>query len=88
VPDLSANESLLYALQIYPNPTNGTIQINWSSNLNEISYQLVDFFGKTVQQKQTITKGETISLAHLADGLYLMTLYNGHLTKTVKVIKN
>jgi PKD repeat protein/poly(3-hydroxybutyrate) depolymerase len=88
VPTLSTDELFLNALSIYPNPTKGTLQINWSSNQNELSYQLVDFSGKTVQQKQTITKGETISIAHLADGLYLMTLTANDVIKTVKVVKN
>ena len=88
VPDLSNNDLLLNALHIYPNPTNGTVQINWSSNLNDLSYRLVDFSGKTVHLKQNITNGQTISLAKLANGLYLLTLTTDNLSKTVKLVKN
>jgi hypothetical protein len=49
---------------------------------------MVDFSGKTVHQKQIITKGETISLAELANGLYFLTLTTDNLSKTVKLVKN
>lgn len=88
VPELSTNELDLIALSIYPNPTKGTIQINWTSNQNTLSYRLVDFSGKIIQQNQTISKGETLTLADLANGLYFMTLSDDNLSKTVKVIKN
>lgn len=88
MPELSTNEVDLIALRIYPNPTQGTIQINWVSSLDELIFELIDFSGKTVHQKQTITKGESISVAHLANGLYFLTLTADNLSKTVKVIKH
>lgn len=82
---LSQNEVSYSSLKIYPNPTNGTINI---SSPEEISISMYDTLGKQIL-KQNISLGKTnINIQNMNTGIYLIQATNkkGE-TKNYKVVK-
>ena len=56
-------------INIYPNPTNGLLNINTNENINSIS--IYNIIGKQVLN--TIDK-ETINISSLEDGIYFIDI--------------
>jgi uncharacterized repeat protein (TIGR01451 family) len=85
---LSNENFLLNAISIYPNPTNGILNINYGTSAMEIkSIEIHDMLGKVVYQSNS--KVERIDLSNFNSGIYLIdisTESNGKITK--KLIKN
>ena len=78
-------------LIIYPNPFTDAVRISGLAAMVETrratSLQVINAAGVVVHT-QTITHPEqTIELAHLPTGMYLIRLENGGIAKTVKVVK-
>ena len=59
----------MHNINIYPNPTNGLININTNENINSIS--IYNIIGKQVLN--TIDK-ETINISSLEDGIYFIDI--------------
>lgn len=74
-------------LKIYPNPTNGIFTIQ-SFFDNAITGKIYDVLGKEVLKSLSITNGmNTIDIANLPKGIYLLKVSDLGETKTIKVIK-
>ena len=74
-------------LKIYPNPTNGifTIQSYFDT---AITGKIYDVLGKEVLKSLSIINGmNTIDIANLPKGIYLLKVSDLEETKTIKVIK-
>jgi len=77
-------------LSLYPNPVNDLLFINMqleeSHNLN---VEIIDVNGKIVYQRSNLKSntGESISLAHLQQGIYFCRIQNGETVLTKKIIK-
>ncbi len=68
---------------IFPNPTNGNIQIQSNSTRNT-PFQLIDIHGRRI--KQGVLEGQTtnhLDLETMEDGLYFLWI-NGSVTKLIK----
>jgi hypothetical protein len=81
------NDDLISAINIYPNPTNGVINISKRDD-NELNIQVVDVFGRLIISKIAGNHIIPIDLSNCKQGVYYVILTSKH-TKTIKlVIKN
>lgn len=76
--DLSANALQVMKYVLYPNPTNGSIQIRGIAG--QISAAIYDLTGQQLMAFDAITDGQILDLAHLSAGTYLFVLANGQTT--------
>ena len=79
-----ALEEEISGLNIYPNPSNGIVNIDLSGN-GDFNVQVNDILGKVVSQ-QNINSSTILNLEDLNKGVYFITVSNDEATKTTKVI--
>ena len=83
--DLANDISLI---NIYPNPSKNTINIDLGSNdLQNSSIQLINVLGEVIINQPTIQQKNTIDLSSYPIGNYLIQFNNNKGSKTLKVIK-
>ncbi len=68
-------------LNIYPNPTNSTLNIEVEENTN---IKIVSLLGETVTTQQLHTGNNSIDVSVLTSGVYFLQTENGSATKFVK----
>ncbi len=92
---VKAQEITLNKAQLYPNPNNGTFNLNIETGINTTmpaSVQIVDAFGRRVAQYNTMnTAGKmnkNIAENTLAPGLYTVVYTVGNKTGSIKMIVN
>ncbi|MDD4149780.1 MAG: T9SS type A sorting domain-containing protein [Bacteroidales bacterium] len=81
---VNIEESTLNNIEIYPNPTNGIINI--SADQNYI-VEVLDLTGRIIESVNMNNNDISIDLTSKNSGMYIIRLTNGNGTKTVKVIK-
>jgi hypothetical protein len=88
--NLSNEEQELNNLSIYPNPNNGEFHIGFDSSSGEaITVKVYDIRGRVIYTKLYTSVGrfdEVISLNNTQSGVYLLTLSDGPLKVTKKII--
>ncbi len=73
-------------INAFPNPTKNIITVNGLTGTNEL--RLIDHSGKLISNIKTSNTTETIKLAHLAAGNYIIqVLQNNKLINNINVIK-
>ena len=92
---VKAQEITLNKAQLYPNPNNGTFNLNIETGINTTmpaSVQIVDAFGRRVAQYNTMnTAGKmnkNIAENALAPGLYTVVYTIGSKTGSIKMVVN
>lgn len=76
--DISASDKF----NIYPNPTNGALYIEYVDNVNfNTGCKIEDITGKTVYTSVITTPKSFLNLYNLPDGLYFITLGKNYRTK-------
>ncbi len=81
---LGLNDDYLQNIEIYPNPSNGLLNISTDRVLQITIY---DVLGKKVFSKEGINT-EVLDLSHLNNGMYLVNLKDGNNQVTKKLIIN
>ncbi len=71
-------------IEVFPNPTTGMVQIN--SALNGVRMELFDIGGQKLDTFTLSKTTETISLAHLPAGVYLLRFVHPHGTQVEKLV--
>jgi len=74
----------LSGLSIYPNPSNGILNVDVSKNDN-YSVQISDIIGKVIFDDE-ITSSTTFDLKHLDGGVYFVNISNNEISKTEKIV--
>jgi len=75
-------------INLYPNPTNGLINVNFGkNNIKNATLQVIDLLGKVIQTKQVITKKTILNLNNYSKGIYLVKFSNENGNKIYKVVK-
>ena len=87
----SLDESLLSNFKLYPNPTNGLVNIAFDiNNGNDVDIQFFDLTGRAVKKysfnNNTGRFSETVNTNQLASGIYLVKIKNGSKTTIKKLI--
>ena len=75
--------------EVYPNPTNGQLFINWTPASGTISIETWNALGVRVSVTETTASqgGYVLNLESLASGVYMLRLQLGQETKQVKFVK-
>ena len=74
-------------IEIYPNPTSGIINFDFS-NINIDKILITDVTGKIIIEKINFQQSETINLSSYANGIYFIKLDNQNNIYIQKIIKN
>ncbi|MBX2829359.1 MAG: T9SS type A sorting domain-containing protein [Flavobacteriaceae bacterium] len=82
---LSTNDPSTEAIQYYPNPTQGILQIDASQEMERISIYSVN--GQVVKEFTQLPANASLDLHDLPVGMYLMTVQNRESNTTYKIIK-
>ncbi|MDA7803907.1 T9SS type A sorting domain-containing protein [Crocinitomix sp.] len=87
ITDVSINEERLsFEVKLYPNPTNGMVNLELNESIDRISVYAID--GQLIQSFENINSGLTIyDFSELPSGTYLIQLINGDQTVMKKLIK-
>ena len=72
-------------VNIYPNPTKGTITIASVENTTIDKIEIVDFLGKIVSVKTENTS--QIDISEFSNGVYILKIHSGESTFEKKIIK-
>jgi hypothetical protein len=89
IPTGVANIAAGIDLQIFPNPAINILHITFEA-IGTVQLSLKDLSGRSVMERSISSNGvyqEQLSLANLANGLYLLRITNGTESYTSKVIK-
>ncbi len=83
-------EAIQLEMKVYPNPTEGELQLKISdNNLTNLTYQLFDVNGKNLASLSINQAETTISLKNFNKGVYFLTvLMQNKQIKNFKIIKN
>ncbi|MEO8235860.1 MAG: T9SS type A sorting domain-containing protein, partial [Flavobacterium sp.] len=73
------------SFKYYPNPTNGILNVNYSSQISKI--QVSNLLGQEVLTKNINSKEGQIDMQFLPSGTYLVKIYSEDKVKTIKVVK-
>ncbi|MGM0649692.1 MAG: T9SS type A sorting domain-containing protein [Bacteroidota bacterium] len=77
-------------VQVYPNPTNGTIKLSTKTGLTDASLTIYNSLGKKIKERNiTNTKQIEINLRNNPQGLYFINIRSeeGNFTEKVQLIK-
>ena len=84
--DLSVNEANLNAnVLVYPNPTNGSFDIETSS-IESKNLQILDITGNIVFEKTIDGLKNTINTSNLANGIYTLKISGSNCIATKKLV--
>lgn len=77
-------------LKIYPNPTNGIIQIDYHTKINtEVSLVIQDLFGHVVFESTKYLNSTKIDISELKPGIYIIKLmHSKHTIEHIKLLVN
>jgi N-acetylneuraminic acid mutarotase/surface antigen len=82
-----ARFSQMLPFQLYPNPSNGLVNLVGLDAQEEYSLSVVNALGQEVLRKNIRNEeNQEIDLSTLSNGLYFVNLQSGEQTKTVKLI--
>jgi hypothetical protein len=84
----SQTMNALMGISIYPNPTNGIIYVNSTSENKNLNLSIVDVNGKVVYNHSGLNgKTNMIDIEKLAQGVYFIKINNEHDQKIIKLVK-
>ena len=77
-------------LRIYPNPTNGFINIRINNYVGKVNFQVIDINGRIVSEykNQDFNVEKALDLNNLQSGVYVIKIIGDDLNFTEKIIKN
>jgi len=82
---LSADETFVTDLIIYPNPTKSVLNLSTLQDLNDVIYSVFDLNGRRVLNAKLDSK--TIDVSNLSAGQYILRIVSGSAVKNQKFIK-
>jgi len=68
------NDLLASTISIYPNPTNGLVNIQLNNNTGNFSYNVANTVGQQVRQGKLVHNSTSLDLSELTDGVYFMKI--------------
>lgn len=76
-------------VRIYPNPSNGVVNINTTEAIEDAILKITDLAGKVVYMQIHLNgTAFSIDISNYADGIYLLQLQQGSKINTTKLVKN
>ncbi|PCH68686.1 MAG: hypothetical protein COC01_03285 [Bacteroidetes bacterium] len=90
ITSINVNNVEIPYLSIYPNPSKGKFNVEFSSSYNEmLSINIVDIAGRQVYADQSViydNHRKVIDLSNLPDGIYLMQLISSEMLVNKRII--
>jgi len=86
--NLSIADSQLANISVYPNPSKGILNVSLPANLGKTTLYLNDIQGRRILTKETSNTNEVLNIDNFSDGVYILTIQNGALKTTKKIILN
>jgi len=83
---ISVSSIELVQVSVYPNPTNGILNIEFSDFIVQ-NITIVDITGKVIIEKAVTAQTENIDLSTFANGVYLIRLQTDKEIFTTKIVK-
>ena len=80
------DEQLAKAIKLYPNPTNGIINLNLSSNNSLKKIDVFSMLGKKVMSINSITQ-KSIDISNLPSGMYMLNFITEKGKVTKRIVK-
>ena len=80
---LGVDDLLQETISLYPNPTNGIVNIE---NAEGFQIEVYNLLGKVILSKANIANKEVINLTNLTSGVYYIKLQNENTTEVKKVV--
>ena len=80
------NNILKSEFQIYPNPSNGLIWINYQKNEILYKFEVFNLTGEIIRSGKLINNNKAIDLSSLDKGIYFLKAYSQQSTFTEKVV--
>ena len=85
--DYFKNDDLV---RIFPNPTNGLLNIRINKFVGKLTYQLIDINGRVIlnQTENNFNIEKSINISNLESGVYILKITGNDLNYSQKLIKN
>ena len=83
---LAVNNKHLLQFSMFPNPSSGQVNFQLSSNVNQGHISIFDYTGKLVLEKNINTSNNSIDVAHLSSGIYIVRIQTDSKIGTKKLI--
>ena len=92
VEQVSHHDQENIALRIFPNPASDLLNLNYSTNSNDIQLRVYNLYGLKVIEKNlknysTTASFGTIDVSYLANGVYILYITDGERTGVQKFVK-
>lgn len=88
-PTLGVSQNKALNVAVYPNPTKGILNIDLADkNSDKAILSLYDIQGRQILSKETNNSQETLNIENLSNGIYMLSIENGSLKTTKKVVLN
>ncbi|WP_046758425.1 T9SS type A sorting domain-containing protein [Kordia jejudonensis] len=77
-------ENELLGVSLYPNPSNGIVNIQLPAGLEDLKIEMFDNAGKQINME--LSSENTIDVSNIASGLYLVSIISNDIKTTKKLI--
>ncbi len=77
--------SLATLIEVFPNPTNDKIYINWQGTSNA-QISVMNITGKLILQKEIEPGNSPVDVSHISSGIYLLRIQSGNSFITKKIM--
>ena len=81
------NETANHVVSIYPNPTNGMVNINFGGNNSTVNYSISSIEGKVVETGKTSTNNITVDLSTESKGVYFIRINTESTSSVYKLVR-
>ena len=81
------NETANNVVSIYPNPTNGVVNINFGGNNSTVNYSISSIEGKVVETGKTSTNNITVDLSTESKGVYFIRINTESTSSVYKLVR-
>lgn len=85
---LTVADNQLANISVYPNPSKGILNVSLPTNSGKTTLHLNDIQGRRILTKETSNTNEVLNIDNFSDGVYILTIENGALKTTKKIILN
>ncbi len=85
---LNVDEIEVTEISFFPNPTNGVMNFEFPSGVDEIKVSIFSLLGKKVYEGKIKKNNSPGNISYLPKGLYMLQMEYGNNIKTIKVLKN
>jgi hypothetical protein len=84
---IKENQLSLDGVFLYPNPTNGTLNIKLNEGMKNMQYRIFDVSGKLVGYGKLFSTFNTISVNNLSAGMYFIEIFDNKNRASTKFVK-